>query len=40
HVYEGTGHGFTNEENPLGTYDPDATEIAYRRALALLSTVS
>lgn len=40
HIYEGTGHGFTNEENPLGTYDPDATQTAFGRALALLGTIS
>jgi carboxymethylenebutenolidase len=39
HVYPGTGHGFTNEENPLGTYDPDATETSWGRALALLALV-
>ena len=40
HVYEGTGHGFTNEENPLGTYDEAATETSMGRALALLGTIS
>lgn len=36
HVYDGTGHGFTNEEDPLGNYDEAATEVSYGRALALL----
>lgn len=40
HVYPGTGHGFTNEENPLGTYDIDATETAWQRTLDLLASVS
>ncbi|MEM7095519.1 MAG: dienelactone hydrolase family protein [Actinomycetota bacterium] len=40
HVYDGTGHGFTNEENPLGAYDPDATETAWQRTLDLLADVS
>jgi carboxymethylenebutenolidase len=39
HVYPGTGHGFTNEDNPLGTYDPDATETSWGRALTLLGSV-
>ncbi len=36
HVYPGTGHAFTNEENPLGTYDPDVTATAWGRTLDLL----
>ena len=36
HVYAGTGHGFTNEENPLGTYDTEATELSWGRTLAHL----
>ena len=36
HIYPGTGHGFTNEENPLGTYDPAATEVAWGRTVAHL----
>jgi carboxymethylenebutenolidase len=40
HVYPGTGHGFTNEEDPLGTYDADATETAWQRTLDLLASVS
>lgn len=40
HVYPGTGHAFTNEENPLGTYDADVTATAWGRAVALLGTVS
>lgn len=40
HVYPGTGHAFTNEENPLGTYDEAATTTSWGRALELLGTVS
>ncbi len=36
HVYPGTGHGFTNEEDPLGTYDPEAASLAWSRTLAHL----
>jgi len=36
HVYEGTGHGFTNEENPLGSYDEAATATSWGRTLDLL----
>lgn len=39
HVYPGTGHGFTNEENPLGSYNEDAAATAWERTIALLSTV-
>jgi len=35
HVYEGTGHGFANEENPLGTYDEATTATAWGRTLDL-----
>lgn len=40
HVYPGTSHGFTNEENPLGAWDVEATATAWDRTLDLLSTVS
>ena len=36
HIYPGTGHGFTNEENPLGSYDAEATELSWGRAVAHL----
>ena len=36
HVYEGTGHGFANEENPLGTWDEAAAAAAWARTLAFL----
>jgi carboxymethylenebutenolidase len=36
HVYDGTGHGFTNEEDPLGSYDVAATATAWNRAVELL----
>lgn len=39
HVHPGTGHGFTNEENPLGNYNPAATEAAWTRTLTLLGTL-
>ena len=35
HVYDGTGHGFANEESPLGTYDEAATSIAWSRTIEL-----
>lgn len=40
HVYPGTGHAFANEENPLGTYDPDAAATAWERTVALLRTLA
>ena len=40
HVYPGTSHGFTNEENPMGAWDEAATETAWTRTLALLDTVA
>ena len=36
HVYPGTGHGFGNWENPLGTYDEAAWRTAWDRSLAFL----
>ncbi len=39
HVYPGTGHGFTNEENPLGNWNAEVTETAWNRTLALLATL-
>ena len=36
HVYEGTGHGFANEENPLGTWDKAAAAMAWARTVAFL----
>ena len=36
HVYEGTRHGFANEENPLGTWDEAAATTAWTRTLAFL----
>ncbi len=36
HVYDGTGHGFTNEENPLGNYDAEATATSWGRAVEFL----
>ena len=36
HAYDGTGHGFGNWENPLGSYDEAAWNTAWGRTLALL----
>jgi carboxymethylenebutenolidase len=36
HVHPGTGHAFLNEENALGTYDPDAARTAWDRAVTFL----
>ena len=36
HVYEGTGHGFANEENPLGTWDEAAAATAWGRTVEFL----
>ena len=36
HVYEGTGHGFANEENPLGAWDEAAAAMAWARTVAFL----
>jgi carboxymethylenebutenolidase len=36
HIYADTGHAFGNEDNPLGTHDPEAAEQAWARALAFL----
>ena len=38
HIYEGTGHAFTNEDNPLGTYDEAAKALAFGRTLKLFRT--
>ena len=35
HIYPGTGHGFANEEDPLGTYDEMNAATAWRRTLDL-----
>lgn len=35
-VYPGTGHAFGNEENALGTYDQEATETSWKRAVEYL----
>lgn len=40
HVYPGTGHGFTNEENPMGAWDEAATATAMQRMLDLFETIS
>ncbi len=34
--YPGTGHAFANEENALGTYDPEAAATALERAVSFL----
>ena len=38
HVYDGTGHGFANEENPLGTWDEAAAATALARTVAFLGS--
>jgi carboxymethylenebutenolidase len=35
-VYPGAGHAFLNEENPLGTYNPEAAKTAWDRSIAFL----
>lgn len=35
-IHPGTGHGFTNEENPLGNWDPAATAVAWDATIAFL----
>ena len=40
HVYPATGHGFTNEENPMGSWDQQATAQAWGRTLDLLLTIT
>jgi carboxymethylenebutenolidase len=36
YTYPGTGHAFANEDNPLGTHDADARELAWTRTLEFL----
>jgi carboxymethylenebutenolidase len=35
-VYPGTGHAFANETNALGTYDPEAAQLAWERTITFL----
>jgi carboxymethylenebutenolidase len=37
-VYEGTGHAFANEHDPLGTHDPDAAKDAVGKAIVFLKS--
>ncbi|WP_341252633.1 dienelactone hydrolase family protein [Euzebya pacifica] len=37
-VYGGTNHAFFNDENRLGTHEPDAAAVAWARTLSFLST--
>jgi carboxymethylenebutenolidase len=37
-VYEGTGHAFANEHDPLGTHDPVAAKDAVGKAVAFLKS--
>ena len=37
-VYEGTGHAFANEHDPLGTHDPEAAKDAVGKAVAFLKS--
>jgi carboxymethylenebutenolidase len=36
YVYPGTGHAFANEDNALGTYDPEAARLAWERTVEFL----
>ena len=36
HFYEGAGHAFFNDTNRLGTYDPEAAALSWRRTLEFL----
>lgn len=35
--YEGTGHGFTNEEDPLGNYNAEASALTLERTVAFFN---
>ena len=35
-VHPGTGHGFTNEENPLGNYEPELSASCFSETVAFL----
>jgi carboxymethylenebutenolidase len=35
-IHPGTGHAFANEENALGTHDPDATAASWRKTVGFL----
>lgn len=37
-VYGGTSHAFFNDENVLGSYDPDAAAVVWDRTLSFLSS--
>lgn len=39
HVYEGAGHGFGNEENPLGNYNDEATAKSWSAMVKLMRTL-
>ncbi|MBG01766.1 MAG: hydrolase [Acidimicrobiaceae bacterium] len=39
HIYDDTGHAFANEEDVLGTYNQEASEIAWERTISLLSEI-
>lgn len=38
HIHDGSGHAFTNDDNPLGTYDADLDAQTWDSMLALFST--
>ena len=38
HFYEGCGHAFANEEDPLGTHDPDAAQQSWERTVSFLKS--
>jgi carboxymethylenebutenolidase len=35
-IHPGTGHAFLNEDNPLGTYDPEVAKAAWDQSVAFL----
>ncbi len=37
-VHPGTGHAFANDENSIGTYDPEAADVCWFATLAFLHT--
>jgi len=39
HIYDATGHAFANEENALGTYNQEASNVAWGRTIKLLNEI-
>ena len=38
-VHPGTGHAFANEENPIGTHDPEVTDQTWAATMAFFHDV-